>query len=123
MLMVNLAGIALIALIVWWFWLYKPREVTLDDPAMVVVVENGSYQPARIKLAANQATRLQFLRKDASPCAETVIFPDLDISATLALGKTASVALPPLPAGEYAFHCQMQMYRGVLIVHLNSDDN
>ena len=65
----------------------------------------------------------QFLRKDASPCAETVIFPDLDISATLALGKTASVALPPLPAGEYAFHCQMQMYRGVLIVHLNSDHN
>lgn len=30
MLLVNLAGIALIALIVWWFWLYKPPEVNPD---------------------------------------------------------------------------------------------
>ena len=27
MVLVNIAGFALIALIVWWFWLYKPREV------------------------------------------------------------------------------------------------
>ena len=53
MLIVNTAGIALIALIVWWFWLYKPREVDLDNGAVVVVVDNGSYQPAHIKLTAN----------------------------------------------------------------------
>mgnify|MGYP001055937996 CR=1 FL=1 len=56
MLIVNVAGATLIGLIAWWFWMYKAKEVALDDAALVVVVENGTYHPARIKLAANQAT-------------------------------------------------------------------
>lgn len=116
MLMVNAAGLALIGLIVWWFWLYKPRELALGDADLLIVVENGIYSPARIKLAANHATQLRFLRKDASPCSETLLLPDLEISESLPLNKTKTVMLPPLAAGEYAFHCQMQMYRGVLKV-------
>jgi plastocyanin domain-containing protein len=27
MMMINLIGLLVIALIVWWFWLYKPAEV------------------------------------------------------------------------------------------------
>ncbi len=116
MLIVNVAGVVLIGLIVWWFWLYKAKEVTLDDPALVIVVENGTYHPARIKLAANQATELRFLRKDASPCSEMLLFPDLDLSESLPVNKPTTIALPPLAKGEYPFHCQMQMYRGVLAV-------
>ena len=116
MLLVNLSGVALIGLIVWWFWLYNAKQVTLDDSALVIVVENGTYQPARIKLAANQATQLQFLRKDASPCSEMLLLPDLEISESLPLNKPQTIALPPLAKGEYEFHCQMQMYRGLLIV-------
>ena len=116
MLLVNIAGLALIALIVWWFWLYRPAELALADEALEITVENGVYQPARLRVVAHQAVALRFLRKDESPCAETVIFPDLDISTTLPLGRPTTVQLPPLAAGEYAFHCQMQMYRGVLKV-------
>ena len=116
MLMVNVAGMALIGLIVWWFWLYKAKEVALDDTALVIVVENGTYHPARIKLPANHATELQFLRKDASPCAEMLLLPDLDISENLPLNKPMTIRLPALAKGEYPFHCQMQMYRGVLKV-------
>ena len=116
MLFVNLAGIALIGLIVWWFWLYKTKEVELGDTGVVIVVENGTYHPARIKVAANQAAQLHFLRKDASPCAEMLLFPDLDISANLPLNKRMTIQLPFLAKGEYQFHCQMQMYRGVLKV-------
>jgi plastocyanin domain-containing protein len=116
MLIINVAGLALIGLIVWWFWLYKPGEVTPGDAELVIVVENGIYTPARIKLAANRATQLHFLRKDASPCAEMLLLPNLEISQSLPLNKPTSVTLPPLAAGEYAFHCQMQMYRGVLKV-------
>jgi plastocyanin domain-containing protein len=116
MLIVNTTGFVLIALIVWWFWLYKPREVEIDKGEVVVVVENGSYQPAHIKLAANQATELHFLRKDPSPCAEMLLLPDLEISESLPLNKTKTIGLPPLEAGEYDFHCQMHMYRGSLKV-------
>jgi plastocyanin domain-containing protein len=116
MLIVNVAGVALIGLIVWWFWLCKAKEVALDESALVILVENGTYHPPRIKLAANQATELRFLRKDVSPCSEMLLFPELDISESLPMNKPATIPLPPLAKGEYPFHCQMQMYRGVLKV-------
>ena len=116
MLFMNLSGLALIALIVWWFWLYKPAAAVTAAGKTAIVVENGVYSPARIQLTADQSSVLHFLRKDKSPCAEMVVFPDLDISAELAVDKTVDVKLPPLAKGEYAFTCQMQMYRGTLVV-------
>jgi plastocyanin domain-containing protein len=116
MLIVNMAGVALIGLIVWWFWLYKAKEVPIVDAAGAIVVESGIYQPARVKIHANQPTELCFLRKDASPCAEMVLFPALDISESLPLNKPRTIQLPPMAVGEFEFHCQMQMYRGVLVV-------
>jgi plastocyanin domain-containing protein len=114
MMLVNIAGFALIALIVWWFWLYKPSTVEADRDELVVVVDNGIYLPSNIRVAAGKATQLRFLRKDPSPCAETLLLPDLNISATLPLNRTRTIELPAMPAGEYEFHCQMKMYRGVL---------
>ena len=116
MLLINSLGIALIALIIWWFWLYHPKQTAAENGELVIVVENGIYQPAHIKLPAGQPSSLQFLRKDSSPCAETVVIPDLQISATLPLGKSQRIALPPMQPGDYPFHCQMQMYRGQLHV-------
>lgn len=116
MIVVNILGLALIALIVWWFWLYKPAQTEAGEKDLVIVVDNGTYQPSRIKLPAGKPASLQFLRKDASPCAETVVFPDLQISETLPVNKTKRVNLPSMEKGEYAFHCQMQMYRGQLTV-------
>lgn len=116
MWIINILGLALIGLIVWWFWLYKPKAVAGDDQALVVVVENGTYHPSHIQLKANEASSLQFLRKDASPCSETLLIPEADVSETLPLNKVKKVVLPALKEGEYAFHCQMKMYRGVLNV-------
>ena len=116
MVIVNIAGIALIALIVWWFWLYKPPEVDVDANSLVIRVENGIYNPAHIRITAHKPTSLHFLRKDASPCAEMVLFPALELSKSLPLDKPLTLSLPPLEPGEYDFHCQMQMYRGVLKV-------
>ncbi len=116
MWLINLAGLALIALIVWWFWLYKPAEVELGEAKKVIVVDNGVYTPSHIKLKADQSTSLTFLRKDASPCAEMVVIPSLDFSANLPVGKEKTITLPAMKKGDYEFHCQMKMYRGQLIV-------
>ena len=116
MILVNLAGLILIALIVWWFWLYNPSQSTLNNNEVVIRVENGTYQPSHIKVPANLPFSLQFLRKDASPCSEMLLIPDLKVSETLPLNKNKSINLPALAKGQYAFHCQMQMYRGQLIV-------
>ncbi|MCB2384851.1 cupredoxin domain-containing protein, partial [Shewanella sp. SR1] len=41
---------------------------------------------------------------------------ELEISDTLPLNKQKSIQLPEMQPGEYAFHCQMQMYRGLISV-------
>lgn len=118
--LINLIGLVLIALIAWWFWFYKPKGLAHADDSLVITVENGSYAPSHIALSENTPATLTFLRKDASPCAEVVMIPELDINETLPVDKPISIALPALAAGEYAFHCQMQMYRGVL--HIGAGD-
>ena len=116
MMIVNLAGFLAIGLIAWWFWFYKPATISASDGDIVIIVEAGSYSPAHLTLPANQPTTLTFLRKDASPCAEVVMIPSLDINETLPLNQTITIDLPALEPGEYPFHCQMQMYRGQLNV-------
>ena len=120
MLIINLIGLGLIVLIVWWFWLYKPETQAIDNKSnhgdIVITVENGVYQPASLSVPAGKAVTLAFERKDASPCAATVQFPDLEISEELPLNKKVTINLPAMTAGKYAFHCQMQMYKGELIV-------
>lgn len=116
MLIVNIGGLILIALIVWWFWLYKPKAEQFGDNDVVVVVENGVYKPSHIILSSTEPHDITFLRKDASPCSETLLIPELDISETLPLNKPTKIHLPQLSSGEYAFHCQMQMYKGLLQV-------
>lgn len=116
MLIANLAGLLLIALIIWWFWLYKPKEAELDNTDRVITVENGTYAPSHVKLPAGEPLTIQFMRKDPSPCSETLLIPELQISETLPLNKLKSVQLPAMAPGEYPFHCQMQMYRGVIKV-------
>ncbi|MEW6998586.1 cupredoxin domain-containing protein [Colwelliaceae bacterium BS250] len=117
MLMINIVGLVLISLIIWWFWLYKPAEAEVaSDDEIKITVHNGVYQPARIKIKAGRQTAIQFLRKDSSPCASMVLFPDIEISEELPLNIDKSVMLPPMESGEYPFHCQMQMYKGTLIV-------
>ena len=120
MLIVNVIGLGLIGLIIWWFWLYKPKAMQIkeavSDNEITIVVEDGVYQPANISLNENSAIRLRFIRKDASPCASTVLFPDLDVSAELPLDKPFIVTLPTMKKGEYSFHCQMKMNNGSIVV-------
>jgi len=113
---VNLAGLILIALIVWWFWLSQPKARRAESDVIEIVVDGGVYTPARIEMRAGQSLRLRFLRKDPSPCAEKVLFDEFGIAADLPIGKPVELTVTPKTAGEYAFTCQMQMYRGTLVV-------
>ena len=116
-MIINLLGLVLIGFVIWWFWLYKPaKAVDANVEDITVVVNDGVYQPSRIKIVAGKKTTLQFFRKDGSPCAATVLFPEFEISEELPLEANKSVELPPMPSGEYLFHCPMKMYTGTLIV-------
>ncbi|MBT8115577.1 MAG: cupredoxin domain-containing protein, partial [Arenicella sp.] len=83
---------------------------------LVVTVDGGSYTPAHLQINPYVPVQITFVRKDASPCAEVIMFPALDISETLPVNQAVLIQLPALAPGKYAFHCQMQMYRGTLTV-------
>ena len=114
-MMVNIIGILLIVFIIWWFWIKKPRPVTVSSNEVEIVVDNGVYSPSNIELKLGQSLKLKFLRKDPSPCAEKVIFDELDVSLDLPVNKTSEITIKPEKSGDYVFNCQMKMYIG----HLN----
>jgi len=114
----NLVGVAVIAFIIWWFWLSQSHQETKvsDNQPIEIVVENGVYSPAIIRTKSNKEITLRFIRKDHSPCAEKVIFQDFDLSADLPASKSYDISFTPNKIGEFDFTCQMGMYRGKLIV-------
>ena len=116
-IIINFLGLTLIGLIIWWFWLAQTQAVKADNQPIAILVKDGVYQPAHIAAVVGQPLRLRFLRQDPSPCAEKVIFADFDISADLPVDEYKEVVIIPDKKGEYAFTCQMQMYRGTLQVN------
>lgn len=115
-LMMNILGVVLIALIVWWFWMSRTKTIRVKESVILIEVKDGVYSPSRIEVSENQDITLEFLRKDASSCAEYVVFEALNIHAQLPLHQKHKIELGRLAPGKYVFTCQMQMYRGELIV-------
>lgn len=117
---VNIAGLALIGLIVWYFWLSKPQGTAAAfmsggiQEAFVVV--KGGYSPDTIRVEAGRPVRLLFNRQEADPCSEKVIFDAFGVSADLPEGETVPVEFTPSDPGDYEFACQMGMLRGRVIV-------
>ena len=113
---INLIGLILILVIIGWFWLSKPRAARQTAEIVEVTVDNGVYTPAHIQVDQGSPLTLRFIRKDANPCAEKVIFTDLNIAADLPIDKPIDLHIPTDKAGSFDFTCQMQMYRGKLTV-------
>lgn len=116
MIIINIVGLALIGMIIWWFWLYTPKETQVRNNEIIIDVKDGVYTPSHIKCAVNEPIVLNFIRHDKSPCAEMLLIPELSISAVLVVDKSTKIALTIPKTGEFEFHCQMKMYRGVLKV-------
>ena len=117
-IVINLIGVALVGLIIWWFWMPHTKTDAQGDVRneVTVRVDKGVYEPALIHARAGQPLVLHFDRRDPSPCSEQVVFHGLDVSEFLDNGKVTTVTLQNPPRGEYRFTCQMQMYQGRLIV-------
>lgn len=120
-IVINLIGLGLIGLVIWWFWLYKPNLYvskfgsTTTGSIIEVLVKDGVYTPTYIQVEPNHPITLRFTRKDASPCAEIVNFTLLNISRQLPLNEPVDININIEKSGEYEFTCQMGMCRGKLI--------
>ncbi|OGI45881.1 MAG: copper-transporting ATPase [Candidatus Muproteobacteria bacterium RBG_16_65_34] len=117
---VTLTGIALIAFIVWFFWLKRERgtraATTSGGYQEAMILVKGGYTPDVIVVEHGRPVRLNFRREETAACSEMVLFPDFEKSARLPTGETVAVEFLPEKPGEYGFSCQMGMLRGKLIV-------
>ncbi|MDH5299987.1 MAG: cupredoxin domain-containing protein [Gammaproteobacteria bacterium] len=111
-------GLALlfIGLVVYWFWLSKPKGHKARAKEVVEIeMANGVFNPALLEVAVNTPVVLRIVRKDPSPCAEQVIFKELGIARPLSLQQAEHIELVLPQPGEYHFNCQMGMYQGRII--------
>ncbi|HST52455.1 MAG TPA: cupredoxin domain-containing protein [Pyrinomonadaceae bacterium] len=118
-LAVTIAGLAVVAWIVRYFWFWKGETVKAQAEGrgaqVVDVTVKGGYQPASIMVRAGRPVRLNFTRREASTCGEEVVLPSFGKRAHLPQDETVSVEVVPAEPGEYEFTCGMNMYRGKLI--------
>ena len=116
---VDVVGLALIAFIVWFFWLVKAKGVhaapTSGGFQEQMVLVKGGYTPDVIVVEAGRPVRLNFVRQESASCSEMVMLPAFNKSANLPEGQTVAVEFLPKEAGEYEFQCQMGMLRGKII--------
>jgi len=116
--MVDILGLAFIAWIVWYFWLYKRKGIVAAESSGVQEVRvrvKGGYDPDVIVVKAGRPVRLRFYREEEASCSEMVLFNELGESAKLPAFQDTVVEVTPPKPGEYAFQCQMGMIRGKLI--------
>lgn len=117
---VTVAGLALVAFIVWFFWLkrttgFRATETSVGYQEAMILVKGG-YTPDTIVVRSGRPVRLNFRREETASCSDKVIFADFGKSAELPVGQTIAVELLPKEPGEFGFACPMGMFRGRLIV-------
>lgn len=118
-IVVLAGGIGLIGLLYWFFFgpkEAKPATTTADGIQEIQVRVEGSYQPDMIRVEAGRPVRLIFDRQEDTGCSDTVVLPGLGISQSLPAFTKTAVEFTPAEAGELAFSCGMNMYRGRLVV-------
>ncbi len=119
-ILVNVAGAGLIAVIVWYFWLSTAdgtaAAVTAEGVQETRVVVQGGYSPDTIRVQPGRPVRLVFERRESDPCSERVVFDTLGLSADLPVGTDVPVEFVPTEPGDHEFTCQMGMLRGKVIV-------
>ena len=118
--LVDALGLALIAFIVWFFWLKKTAGVraaaTSSGYQEQMVLVKGGYTPDVIVVEVGKPVRLNFVRQETVGCTEMVLLPAFGKSAKLPEGETVPVEFLPKERGEVEFACQMGMIRGKIIV-------
>ncbi len=118
-ILVLLGGIALIGLILWYFFGTREGVEARTGEAGIQEVDvtvKGGYAPDTIVVKQGRPVRLNFYRDETSACSEQVVFGDFGVVRDLPAFKTTPVEFTPDKAGEFIFTCGMNMLRGKLVV-------
>lgn len=91
----------------------KPETVASNS--IDIIVDGGVYSPDTINIPTHSPVTLNFIRKDESHCASTVVFEDFGISEELPVNQPKKIVITAKKPGTYKFACAMGMYQGKII--------
>tara|TARA_R110000868_G_scaffold99872_4_gene274687 strand:+ start:411 stop:794 length:384 start_codon:yes stop_codon:yes gene_type:complete len=117
---ILVAGGALVAFIVWFFWLKRAKGVRASETSNgyqeAMVLAEGEGTPDTIIVRHGKPIRINFRREETVACSVKVIFSNFNKGADLPSGETVPIEIIPSAPEEYDFFCAMGMFRGKLIV-------
>ena len=119
-ILVLLAGLAAIAWVNWYFFAAGRQAAAAATGAggvqEAVIVVEGGYSPAVVKVKRDLPVRLVFDRRETSSCSEEIVIPDFGIRRFLPPHQRTAVELPASGPGVYELSCGMSMLHGRLVV-------
>ena len=118
--LVILAAVALIGLIIWWFFGNFQKSSQQADLANGRqegrVVVKGGYEPEVLYLKQGVPAEVTFKMEDKTACLSHVVFSSLGVDKDLSKEKLAKVQIPTDKAGEIDYACGMDMFHGKIVV-------
>ena len=118
--LVILAAVALIGLIIWWFFGNFQKSSQQADLANGrqegQVVVKGGYEPEVLYLKQGVPAEVTFKMQDKTACLSHLVFSSLGVDKDLSKEKLAKVQIPTDKAGEIDYACGMDMFHGKIVV-------
>jgi plastocyanin domain-containing protein len=118
-IIVVVAGMALVALVLWYFFGERERVEAReagDGVQEINITVKGGYSPDVVVVRQGAPVRLNFYRDETTSCSDRVIFGDFHVARELPAFETTPVEFTPDRAGEFTWTCGMNMMRGKLVV-------
>lgn len=95
----------------------KAKAARRAHPKTVrVTVNKNGFSPSSVNVEEGFPLTLIFKRTTKEGCGNRVVFPSLNITRDLPVGKNVTVKFTPDNTGEIAFTCGMGMYKGKILV-------
>ncbi|AVK64665.1 cupredoxin domain-containing protein [Loigolactobacillus coryniformis] len=82
----------------------------------IVVVVDGGYHPDTVKLTKGIPAEIIFKRISDKGCVDTIVFPKFGIKRFLPINEQQIFSINTDKAGEYQFHCGMDMVYGKVVI-------
>jgi plastocyanin domain-containing protein len=109
----------LLAFYGWFFWSKRDTSVAVTSTGGLQELDievKGGYAPDHVIVERGQPVRLNFRRVEDSSCTDRVLIPGLRVNKALPAFQTTAVEFTPQEAGEFDFHCGMNMVHGRITV-------
>jgi heme/copper-type cytochrome/quinol oxidase subunit 2 len=79
-------------------------------------IANSAYSPNVIVVKKGIPLRINVKAEETAGCGSEIVIPDFKIRKIIGPGTTGVIELTPNEAGEFKFHCSMDMAKGKLVV-------